>query len=394
MSALFALCPRRYPSCNFAIIIIMSYEACYEAGGPGLFTGRFRLRRKIWQTQAAAKDLENPGNGRPGRPRQQQKTWNIHWNSAWDLQRSRRPWRINWKPGNGRPGRPRQRKTCEQTTTTICNQAGSQQPSHKFCDQAKDKNVSIALFPSYGKRSVKHKDHFDSEVPHLHQKGKTVFRIYQFGGHYAFESYGQQQSPSPTSRVLATEATVKKTRTANEWHSIMAHASHDAIMQLEESSNDVTTSDIATAKVPKTNECETCALTKSHVQISRTSDKSETSAKPFHRVFFDLMQFNTAMNGHRWCSHLACLATNFNLAYTHRHKSETRAILQQVFILIKKWYNGTVVFLRVDGETSLNLDFLDELKELRITYEASTPYIPARRPNVLHDQGCGFDEAI
>ena len=226
--------------------------------------------------------------------------------------------------------------------------------------------TSIASMSLFEKKEV----HFDTQVPHLHRNGETVIKIYKMGGHYTFKQSNQQ---SQTNQVFAT---AKKSRTATEWHSIMAHASPDAIMQLEKSSNDYVISDISTAKVPKTHECETCALTKSHVHISRTPNKSETSETPFYRVSFDLMQFDTAMNGDQWCFHLACLATNFNLAYTHRYKSDARNILQQAFALIKTRYNGTVVFLRVDGETSLNTDFLNELKGLGITYEATAPYTP------------------
>ena len=179
--------------------------------------------------------------------------------------------------------------------------------------------------------------------------------------HYTFKQYDHQSEP--ISQIFAT---VKKSRTAIEWHSIMIHAFPETIMHLKNSINDVIISDVATAKIFKTNKCETCALIKSHVQISRTSHKSETSDKSFYRIFFDLMQFNTAYNGDQWCSHLTCMVINFNLAYTHSHKSETKNILKQVFMLIKQRYNGIVVFLRVDSETSLNLNFLDELKELKI----------------------------
>ena len=238
--------------------------------------------------------------------------------------------------------------------------------------------TSVASMSLFAAKGV----HFDSAVPHLHQKGKTVFHIYKLGGHYTFKQYCQE--PAPVNQVFAS---AKKSRTAIQWHSIMAHASPDAIMQLENSTNDVIISDVTTAKLPKTNECETCALTKSHVQISRTSHKSETSDKPFYRVSFDLMQFNTAFNGDQWCSHLACLATNFNLAFTHSHKSDARNILRQAFMLIKQRFKGTVVFLRVDGETSLSSNFLDELKELGITYEASAPYTPAQNGHAERQGG-------
>lgn len=165
--------------------------------------------------------------------------------------------------------------------------------------------------------------HFDSSVPHMHSEGKTVFQIYHLGGHYTFmNAHSHIAAISKQGTTYQVHVANKKSRTALEWHSIMAHPSHDTVMQLEKSSSNVVISDISLSQVPKTNECETCALTKSHHIISRSSEKSEISEALFHRVTFDLMQFNTALNGDQWCSHLACSTTDFNLIYTHRHKSD------------------------------------------------------------------------
>lgn len=53
---------------------------------------------------------------------------------------------------------------------------------------------------------------------------------------------------------------------------------------------------IVDGKVPKTNKCETCALSKTYQIILRAFDKSETSDKSFYQITYDLMQFITAMN--------------------------------------------------------------------------------------------------
>lgn len=55
--------------------------------------------------------------------------------------------------------------------------------------------ASMSLFEAKGV-------HFDTQVPHLHQNGETVFRIYKLGGHYTFKQYGQQSKP--THQVFAT----------------------------------------------------------------------------------------------------------------------------------------------------------------------------------------------
>ena len=77
----------------------------------------------------------------------------------------------------------------------------------------------------------------------------------------------------------------------------MIHAFFETIMHLENFINDVIINDVTTAKIFKTNDCETCALIKSHVQISRIFHKFETFDKFFNRISFDLMQFNISYNG-------------------------------------------------------------------------------------------------
>ena len=62
----------------------------------------------------------------------------------------------------------------------------------------------------------------------------------------------------------------------------------------------------------------------------------------------------------------------------HRHKSNARNILQQIFMLIKRRYNGTVVFFRINNETFFNFDFLNEFKKLKITHETTVSYTPTQ----------------
>ena len=73
--------------------------------------------------------------------------------------------------------------------------------------------------------------HFDSSILHMHRQSKTVFHIYRLGGHYTFTNAHDHVAAVSTPQIYAT---TKKTRTANEWHSIMAHASHDVLRHLQE----------------------------------------------------------------------------------------------------------------------------------------------------------------
>lgn len=84
------------------------------------------------------------------------------------------------------------------------------------------------------------------------------------------------------------------------------------------------------------------------------------------------------MNGDQWCSHIACSTTNFNLVYTHQYKSDARNILRNAFALIERRFKRRIVFLCMDGETSLDSEFLEEVQAMGITYEPSAPYTPAQ----------------
>lgn len=124
----------------------------------------------------------------------------------------------------------------------------------------------------------------------------------------------------------------------------MVHASSEVITYLQDSSNDITISDLFLVHIPKTNECKICALTKSHHTVSRNSEKFKTSDVIFYQIKFDLIQFNIAINKNQWCSYITYFTTNFNLVYTHQHKSDTWNILCNAFALIKCYFKGCIIF--------------------------------------------------
>ena len=179
------------------------------------------------------------------------------------------------------------------------------------------------------------------------------------------------KSPPPTT-THAHHAV--KTATAHEWHNILGHASAESIKRLESSAEGVKITD--TESIPKTNECESCALSKIHRIVSRLPDKSEPSMRPFQRISFDLMHFTVAYNGHQWASHLACEYTDFNIVHTHKTKDNARQILLDNLELIKNRYKQDVVFIRTDGEKALDYAFQDELSARGITFETSPPHTP------------------
>ena len=215
--------------------------------------------------------------------------------------------------------------------------------------------------------------YFDNWKMHLHEKGVSFGFVTPYNGHYLMEdntSKTLQTSPEETS-VFAT-----KVATTNQWHQILAHASDDAIKHLETSAEGVKVSDKDIARAPPTNKCEPCALSKAHRIISRSPFKSETSDLPFYRITYDLIPLNSSMTRDQWVSHFACASTDFNLVYTHPHKSAATDIIRKAINLIHTRYNAKVVFFRSDGERALGIEFEKFISEKGITYEASAPDTP------------------
>lgn len=109
---------------------------------------------------------------------------------------------------------------------------------------------------------------FDTGGPRLYQDGITKFLLYRKGGHFMFTASGLPHlypqhavrlGSNPSALVSDTKKKLIKEQSASEWHKIMAHVSGEAIGHLQESATDIQVLD---SFVPKTNQCETCALTK------------------------------------------------------------------------------------------------------------------------------------
>ena len=213
--------------------------------------------------------------------------------------------------------------------------------------------------------------HFDTEKMHLHINGETYCKVYPKAGHFTFNSRPLLPASTRSAFFAAT-----KSRSSLEWHKVLAHASHDTVMHLEESTSGIKIDNKESAQVPRTNECETCALTKSQRIVSRSPDVSEDSDKPFYRITFDLLHHDPALNGDQWTTHIACRSTDFNLVFTHSNKSDAPKIILDAIALIETRYNGKVVFFRSDGERTLGTDFLNQLKAKGITIEPSAPDTP------------------
>lgn len=103
---------------------------------------------------------------------------------------------------------------------------------------------------------------------------------------------------------------LQKSETAQYWHKVLAYANHEVIQHLQTAAEGVRITD---ATIPKTHECETCALFKLHRIISQPHNHEKFLDQLFFRVTYDLIAMPRALNGHEWVSHLACSYYNFNI---------------------------------------------------------------------------------
>ncbi|KAG7007910.1 hypothetical protein G7Y79_00008g025480 [Physcia stellaris] len=212
--------------------------------------------------------------------------------------------------------------------------------------------------------------HFDTAHGHLHRNGAPIVRVPRVGAHYVLEDNRSR------SEGVGTFAVIVRKGSTLEWHQLLAHANNDAIQHLQEAAEGVelTNKD----KVPLTNKCEKCALSKAHRIVSRSPEKSETSNKPFYRITYDLIDMTTALNKHQWISHVACSETGFHMIYTHESKGQATEVLIRAIHTIETRYNGKVVFVRSDGERALGTAWGDYCASKGITHEPSAVDTPAQ----------------
>jgi len=99
--------------------------------------------------------------------------------------------------------------------------------------------------------------------------------------------------------------------------------------------------------------CETCRLAKATRIVSRRPGQEEPPSEPFHRISYDLMQYNDGFNGDNWASHFKCYLTGMNHIYTHPSKGHATDIVKEYVSMVKTRYGRTIRFMRADGETAL-----------------------------------------
>ena len=223
---------------------------------------------------------------------------------------------------------------------------------------------------------------FDSQKMRLYCDGITLGLVENYHGHCLLENNLSSIIPGEPLLFFATT----KTGSMDDWRNILGHASHNAIKHLEMSAEGVKFTD-QTNRVPKTNKCQTCALSKAHQIISRSLDKSESLDISFYRVTYNLTSFTMAINKDQWVSYFSCIAIDFNLVFTHPRKLDAIEIIQKALNIIETHYNGKVVFFKSDGKKALGINFHELISSKRITFESLAPDTPSQNGHSEYKKG-------
>ncbi|KAI0994425.1 hypothetical protein K3495_g13757 [Podosphaera aphanis] len=227
--------------------------------------------------------------------------------------------------------------------------------------------------------------HWSSRSPlRLERVDSSGFcKLFKSGKHIIFNSNLTPVKECVKSVLSANEGSISlktgKTKRAFKksfLHRALGHPSREVIDHISEAARDEDI-EVLGDKASRTKDCQTCALTKSHEIISRSSDKEHPASKPFERVTVDLIPMRRGYNSHSQIIHFQCPYTQFNMIFTMVNKSDSLINTKRVIELIKSM-GFRVRFLHLDGETSLQKELDNLALHEGIKVERTAPYTPAQ----------------
>lgn len=219
----------------------------------------------------------------------------------------------------------------------------------------------------------------------VNHNGKPLFKVEKLANLYLVENN------SSSNGGRAAYRTTRSTTSAN-WHRILGHPSPETLRHLKNATEgaEIVENDIP---APRTNECESCAVSKIRQIISRSPEHEFESTAPFQRITYDLMDNGISYNKQRWITHLHDTFTNYSLVYAHPFKNDTINVIESVVQLVKQRFNLRINFFRSDQEPSLGEEFATLCRNHAITWEPSVPHTQAqnghaeRHANLLTTKG-------
>jgi hypothetical protein len=233
--------------------------------------------------------------------------------------------------------------------------------------------LNVAYIPSFMTNVValsimtKKGVHWDTEKSHLHRNGKEFCKIHEQGGHWTLTA--QPLIRQKTAMVTATAKSMepkRRTHTAREWHELLGHPSHEALGHLVDATKGITMSDSLRIGV-----CEPCKLSKATQLVSRRTGNEDPTRGPFDRVSWDLIHLDESFDGDRYVSHFKCCYTGMNHVYTQARKGTTLHTFKYHLISLITQHNKRVRIIKIDGESTLALEFEHYIAGMGIKVEKS-----------------------
>lgn len=138
--------------------------------------------------------------------------------------------------------------------------------------------------------------------------------------------YHQAHAVRKSERPLVTEGS------AELWHRRLAHIQPSTVKKAAGMVDGIKITGNEELKEDQ-QLCEVCKMAHAPRQISRR-DIGKTFGR-FGKVYFDLIQFHDAYNGHKWITHFYVEGIRFHWVFTYQHKSEVRDAIKKFIALAK-----------------------------------------------------------
>ena len=182
----------------------------------------------------------------------------------------------------------------------------------------------------------------------------------------------------PKKKVKKSYRQPSSTASKDTWHRRLGHVSMEAIGHIPEAL--IGAKITPESKEPKDKPpslCEECHLANMQCQISRYPPQRAT--EPFERVFFDLIQMDTAFNGDNWAMHFLCDKARTHYGYTFPQKLDARPALKNFTAFVKRQYKVEIQIWHTDGEKTMEKhEFGLWIRSEGYVYEFTAPDTPSQ----------------
>jgi Reverse transcriptase (RNA-dependent DNA polymerase). len=181
------------------------------------------------------------------------------------------------------------------------------------------------------------------------REGRAMATALEMDGLYVLE-YNPPPSPAAYA-VRHSEKPLVSSATAERWHRRLGHMYDQRVERLSSMVEGVQIIGLSDDNAQDNPErCETCQLTNARRQISRRQ-QGQTFGK-YGRIHFDLVQFDTGYNGHKWMTHFYAEGVRLHVAFTHEKKSGCQEAVKHFCSYAKTQWDLPIQAFRYDNERS------------------------------------------